>query len=64
MCAGHGLFPSSMRMELPGNALGNPQCWGGHGTVSKSEYRGREVAVKVLAPRRLSREEISKVSHL
>ncbi|KAF9780779.1 kinase-like domain-containing protein [Thelephora terrestris] len=60
MCAGHKILPTSMRLELPEDAMVDIQCWGGYGIVSKSEYRGREVAVKALRPRRLGSEEMSK----
>ena len=64
MCAGCTLLPTSMQLELPGNTMGNIQGQGGFGIVSKSEYRGREVAVKALLSRRgLGSHEMSKVSH-
>ena len=64
MCAGSTLLPTSMRLELPGNTMGNIQGQGGFGIVSKSEYRGREVAVKALLSRGgLGSHEMSKVSH-
>ncbi|KAF9780774.1 kinase-like domain-containing protein [Thelephora terrestris] len=60
MCAEQTLYPTSMRLELSGNTMDNIQCRGGFGMVSKCEYRGREVAVKVLRPRGLGSREISK----
>ena len=63
-CAGHTLVPTSMRLELLGNTMGNIQGQGGFGIVSKSEYRGQEVAVKALLSRGgLGSLEMSKVGH-
>ena len=64
MCAGHALLPTSMRLELPGDTMGNIRGWGGYGVVSKCEYQGREVAVKALLSRGgLGSQEISNVRH-
>lgn len=52
-----------MCLELPEDTLGDVRCRGGSGTVSKCEYRGQEVAVKVLQSGRHSSQEMSKVSH-
>ncbi|KAF9787032.1 kinase-like domain-containing protein [Thelephora terrestris] len=57
-CAGHTLLPRSMCLELPGDTVGDVQCRGGFGIVSKRGYRGQEVAVKAL--RGLSSEKMSK----
>ena len=52
-----------MCLELPGGPSDDIRRKGGFGIVSKREYCGHEVAVKVLRPRGLSPQEMSKVSH-
>ena len=51
MCAGHTLLPRSLHFELHGDQAGVVLCHGGFGDVSKREYLGRQVAVKVLRAR-------------
>ena len=48
MCAGCILLPRSLRIELCDNPTGPVVYRGGYGEVSKREYEGQEVAVKVL----------------
>ena len=48
MCARHSLIPRSLGIELPHNPTDAPAAFGGLGDVWKSEYCGREVAVKVM----------------
>ena len=63
MCAGHTLLPKSLHFELDGDLVGVPLYRGGFGHVWKREYRGREVAVKVLqAHRHGGSRDITKVS--
>ena len=47
-CARRALFPRSLRIELCDNPDGVVMYRGGFGDVSKREYHGREVAVKML----------------
>ena len=47
-CARCALFPRSLRIELCDNPDGAVMYRGGFGDVSKREYQGREVAVKML----------------
>jgi len=52
MCAGHSLLPGSLHFELHDHPIDVAPCHGGFAVVSKREYRGKEVAVKVLQLRR------------
>ncbi|KAF9780863.1 kinase-like domain-containing protein [Thelephora terrestris] len=47
-CARHSLLPRSLRIELGESLTGAALCHGGFGDVWKREYRGQQVAVKVL----------------
>ena len=47
-CAGHTLLPGLLHFELHDDPMDVTVCQGGFGDVSKREYRGQEVAVKVL----------------
>ena len=47
-CAGHTLLPRSLHCGPLENPMGVPLCRGGSADVLKREYRGREVAIKVL----------------
>ena len=47
-CARSALFPTSLKIELCDNSEGVVMYRGGFGDVSKREYQGREVAVKML----------------
>lgn len=62
MCAGHALLPTSLYLELRESIGDVPPCRGGSADVSKHEYHGGEVAVKVLRVHSDSRDMI-KVSH-
>ncbi|KAF9783960.1 kinase-like domain-containing protein [Thelephora terrestris] len=48
VCAGHSLLPRSLHIELGDNLAGAPSRRGGFGEVWKRDYRGQQVAVKVL----------------
>ena len=48
MCSGCILLPRSLQIELCDNPTGPVVYRGGYGEVSKREYEGQEVAVKVL----------------
>jgi len=50
-CAGHFLFPRPLRFELHGDLIGVPLYHGGSANLFKREFRGQEVAVKVLRVR-------------
>ena len=52
MCAGHTLLPVSLHFELHDDPMEVVLCRGGFADVSKREYRGQEVAVKVLRARK------------
>ena len=47
-CAGHGLLPRSLQIELVDGLTGDALYHGGFGDVWKCEHRGQQVAVKVL----------------
>ena len=48
MCARHTLVPTSLKIELGDDPPGVLMYRGGFGDVSKREYQGQAVAVKVL----------------
>jgi hypothetical protein len=48
MCVRHNLVPTSLKIELCDDPPGVLVYRGGFGDVSKREYRGQAVAVKVL----------------
>lgn len=48
ICGCHGLLPRSVQIPLSYDRMVAPQDEGGYAEVWKSEYQGREVAVKVL----------------
>ena len=48
MCASHTLLPGSLQIELCDNPTSIALYRGGYGDVSKRDYEGQEVAVKVL----------------
>jgi hypothetical protein len=48
MCAHHTLVTTSLKIELCDDPPGVLKYRGGFGDISKREYRGQEVAVKVL----------------
>jgi hypothetical protein len=48
MCTRHTLVATSLKIELCDDSPGVLKYRGGFGDVSKREYRGREVAGKVL----------------
>ena len=52
ICAGHSLLPGSLLFELRDDPMDVALCRGGFADVSKREYCGRDVAVKVLRLRR------------
>ena len=62
MCARHSLVPTSLQIELCYNPADIPHSRGGFADVWKSEYRGREVAVKVL--RISTTSDLQKVTHV
>lgn len=48
ICGRHAILPRSLEIPLCYDPKDNPLCCGGFGEVWKGEYRGREVAAKVL----------------
>jgi len=52
MCAGHSLLPGSLHFELRDHPTDVAPSHGGFAVVSKREYRGKKVAVKVLQLRK------------
>ena len=61
-CASHALLPTSLQVELEESLTGIPLCRGGSGEVHKCEYRGQQVAVKVLKV--YANEDLQKVAHV
>ena len=64
-CAGHTLLPRSLHLESHRDPVGVPPHSGGFGDVWKCEYRGREVAVKILrVPHHKGSQDVTGVSNL
>ena len=61
-CATHTLLPTSLQIELEDSLTGVPECRGGSGEVHKCEYRGQQVAVKVLKV--YAKDDLRKVAHV
>ena len=47
-CGRHGLLPKALKIPICYDRTGPPLCSGGNADVWKSEYCGRDVAVKVI----------------
>lgn len=62
MCAGHVMIPRSLNFELCGDTSGTPLCRGGSADVSRCDYNGQVVAVKVLRMHG-SLQDMTNVSH-
>ena len=64
MCACHSLLPGPLQFELHDDQVGPAACRGGSADVSKREYCGQKVAVKVLRVREGSDlKEMTNVGH-
>ena len=61
-CTDHALLPKSLQMHFSGNPTGFALYRGGFGDVWKREYRGQEVAVKVV--RTYADSDLKKVSRV
>ena len=61
-CAGHGLLPRSLQIELVNGLTGDALYHGGFGDVWKCEHRGQQVAVKVL--RIYAKDDIRKTTRV
>ena len=61
-CAAHNLLPRLLEVELGDSLTGVPVYRGGFGDVQKCEYRGQQVAVKVLKV--YIGEDLQKVTHV
>ena len=63
-CAGHSLLPEQLQFELNDDQVGLAVCHGGLADVSKCEYRGQDVAVKVLRiPKGNGLQDMTNVGH-
>ena len=62
MCAASGVLPKSLQIDVRYDPTSVPRCRGGFADVWKSEYRGREVAIKVL--RIYSDTDLPKMTHV
>lgn len=63
-CTSHALLPRSLQMHFDDNPTGVALYRGGFGDVWKREYRGQEVAVKVVRTYANSDlKKITRVSH-
>ena len=58
-CGHHALLPETLKVSARYGHTGNLPCRGGHADVWKGEYRGQDVAVKVL--RTYSNRELEKM---
>ena len=61
-CTGHALLPTSLQMHFDENPTGVALYRGGFGDVWKREYRGQEVAVKVV--RTYADSDLKKISRV
>lgn len=61
-CSGHRILPKSLRFKPPGNAKRDAQSRDGFTNVSKREYGGRRLEVKVLRAPLLMAQGVIKVS--
>ena len=58
-CGRHGLLPKALKVPICYDRTGYPSYSGGNADVWKGEYRGRDVAVKVI--RTYSSDNLKKI---